>query len=355
MAPSPTKCEIEFPRNPEAQNLEAVTQPGSSSVGKLARRVGRKLLRAYNAHSPITRGKVRAVKILNPYLSELEPIEVAAVHSSIEMELDLREFVQRFIYYNLWEPHVTRVLLSLLSPGKTFFDIGSNVGYYTLLAVEAVGSRGSVHAFEANPRVFKLLHENVQRNRFEAAQLNNVALSDSNGSVQFCIDDLNPGSSSISGRGAQKVTRLTVPAVTLDTYIVQNDIEMVDVVKIDVEGAEVIVFKGGKRMLSRFRPDIVGEFSKAMMTRESGGEQEIVALLADLEYEAFILRANEVVSVPIRNIYETGESAPELFLTARKDSPVLRNSRLHFLHADVERELAPNVNPHKAPGGFPRE
>jgi FkbM family methyltransferase len=300
-------------------NISAASD--GASVGKLVRRVGRKMLRAYNAHSPITRGKVRAVTVLNPFFSKLEPTEVTAVHSSIEMELDLREFVQQFIYYNVWEPHVRQVLLSILRPGQTLFDIGANVGYYTLLGAEAVGAGGAIHAFEANPKVFKVLRENVERNRFHKLSLNQVALTDANGQIEFSIDNVNPGSSSISGRGASSVTRVSVPSLILDSYVDRNSVTSVDVIKIDVEGSEVMVFRGGKQTLSRFRPDIVGEFSKDMMTRESGGGEELVELFASLGYRAFRLERDGAAPIPIHEIYEADEFARDLYLTTRATSP----------------------------------
>jgi FkbM family methyltransferase len=287
------------------------------SVDKFVRRLGRKALRAYNAHSPLPRGKVRAVRMFNPYFSRLEPMELTVVHNSITMDLDLREFVQQFIYYNLWEPDVRNTLLSVLRPGMTFLDIGANVGYYTLLAAYAVGSTGTVHAFEANPQVFETLRGNVQRNGFKRTSLNNVALTNVIGQVTFCIDELNPGSSSLSGKGFVKAAQISVPGITLDSYTQSKHLNRVDVIKIDVEGAEILVFSGAKNTLMRFRPDIVGEFSKQMMTRESGGEREIVDLLTSLQYRAFLLARGKLTPLPIDRIYETGTFAPELYLTTR--------------------------------------
>jgi FkbM family methyltransferase len=295
-----------------------VRQMGSRSLSlsKLIRRCGRRFLRAYNAHSPVQRGKVRAVKVLGPYLIALEPSEIVA-YDSITMELDLQEFVQQYIYFNVYEPHVKWLLRSLLEPGKSFFDIGAHVGYYTLLAAHAVGPKGVIHSFEANPGTFELLSKNVRRNDFGRILLNRVALTDMNGEVRFCIDEIRPASSSLSGKGADRLTELSVPSVTLDSYIESNSVTMLDLIKIDIEGGEVRVFRGGQETLSRFRPDIVGEFSKEMMTRESTGEQEMIGLLKSLRYQAFTLRGNRLRPIGIERIYDTGEWAADLYLTAR--------------------------------------
>jgi FkbM family methyltransferase len=284
-------------------------------LSKLIRRYGRRFLRAYSTHSPLQRGKVRAVKVLAPYLIGVEPTEVI-VQDSVTMELDLQEFVQQYIYFNLYEPHVKWLLQSLLQPGKTFFDIGAHVGYYTLLAARAVGPSGVVHSFEANPRTFELLSKNVRRNKLGPTLLNRVALADLNGEVKFCVDEIRPASSSLSGKGAEKKTELSVPSVTLDSYVANNRVATLDLIKIDVEGGEGRVFRGAQETVSRFLPDIIGEFSKEMLTRENGQEQEVIDLFKRLHYQAFTTWGSRLRPIAIERIYDTGEWAADLYLTA---------------------------------------
>lgn len=90
------------------------------------------------------------------------------------------------IYYQGWsEPEVAAFLLRLLKPGMTFVDVGAHIGEYVLLAAAVVGREGNVHAFEPDPRNYRLLERNVKINNLTSVHLNQCAVYSCDGIVQL--------------------------------------------------------------------------------------------------------------------------------------------------------------------------
>jgi FkbM family methyltransferase len=171
--------------------------------------------------------------------------------------------ISRSIFCNgCHEPQLTSLLLPLLKPGMTVFDIGANIGYYTLLMARKVGHAGSVHAFEINDHVIDLLTRNLELANARNVKLVRRAVAKTTGEVDFFVPrpgDEAEGSLRKSARYDSART-VRVASVSLDDYLQENKIEKVDLIKIDVEGAEYEVFEGAKNLLSSaHRPVIMFE------------------------------------------------------------------------------------------------
>jgi len=153
-------------------------------------------------------------------------------------------------YQGFSEPDTADLLRALLQPGMVLADVGAHFGEYTLLGARRVGDTGEVHAFEPDPRVHDALVENVRLNRLERVVIRPWAVSDAEGEVELrlaaepALSALAVASSPLSP--GQRVHR--VRAVTLDGYVAARRL---DVVKIDVEGAEMRVLRGAQRLLQR--------------------------------------------------------------------------------------------------------
>lgn len=160
-------------------------------------------------------------------------------------------------------------LWSSLSPGDVFYDIGANAGYYTLLGSRAVGPEGEVKAFEPVPEnVSKLMHH-LLLNGIANVDVFEVALLDRSGRVCLALDD-----GSTQARLSSDGT-LAVEGRTLDVL----DLSPPDVVKMDVEGAEAAVLRGGIETIREHRPLVFfsthGEVLRA----------ECYSLLTEVEYK----------------------------------------------------------------------
>ncbi|MGC2181711.1 MAG: FkbM family methyltransferase [Terriglobales bacterium] len=176
-----------------------------------------------------------------------------------------------------YEPPTVKVISDLLRPGMTFFDVGANVGQYTLLAI---GLDCEVHSFEPAPAIFQFLSDNVKE-MTKPAHINQCALSDSEDTATLYIatpDNL--GATSLSKQYCHSGETFQIACTTIDNYMQKNGIAKVDAIKIDVEGAESAVLRGAEKLLSGpHRPWIVIEYEEAAQSRFGSSCAELTKFL----------------------------------------------------------------------------
>ena len=170
---------------------------------------------------------------------------------------DLREPIAFHLAVDgVYEPETLAVILDHLRPGDVFVDIGANIGAFTLPAARKVGKTGRVLAAEASADIFLYLLRNVAVNGANDVITLNCAICNSTGSVHFYPAPKEKfGMGSLGAQFSGKP--VTVPAKRLDTALEQTGIKHVDVLKIDVEGFEVSVFKGAHKLLTGTRPPLI--------------------------------------------------------------------------------------------------
>src|SRR5262249_22487274 len=157
------------------------------------------------------------------------------------------------------EPKVQNVLRERLAAGATFYDVGANIGFFSLLGARLVGPSGRVVALEADPENASRLREHAERNAFSWLNVEEKAAWSRSGTVSFARCD--PATSPDRGLGcvgdSGGVGTITVEATSLDDCA--ERFPAPDFIKCDVEGTEVEVFRGAQRMLIDKRPIIVCE------------------------------------------------------------------------------------------------
>jgi len=153
-------------------------------------------------------------------------------------------------------------LIQTYKPTRNYviIDVGSHIGTYSLKSSKAVGNTGRVFAIEPNPRNYSLLLKDIKLNKATNIVPIQAAISDSNGEITLHIIDSawNSGGSFIHSRTLKRdpqrekyvVDNIKVKTVTLDALIYTLDINRVDILKVDVEGAELLVLKGAERAFS---------------------------------------------------------------------------------------------------------
>lgn len=186
----------------------------------------------------------------------------------------------------------TSFYLGLLREGMTVFDVGANVGELTRLFSRVVGT-GTVHAFEPSAACFARLEAACDAFGRDNVVLNHVALADRAGRVTLHVyDDEHLGWNSLVRRPLARYgieveapVEETATATTLDRYCAERGIERIDLLKLDVEGAEHQVMAGSRRMLSEKRVDcLTFEFGQTTFDMGSSPE-EIATLLEEVGYE----------------------------------------------------------------------
>jgi FkbM family methyltransferase len=167
------------------------------------------------------------------------------------------------------EPKVESSYLGLLRPGDVVYDIGANIGWYSLLAARVVGPAGSVLAFEPSLENALVARQNAAVNRLANITVIAAALTDEDGWMPFLEKgslegrlEKDDGPAQAERRARQTVQvagRTLVPATTLDSWIAHTGQPAPTLIKIDVEGAEVGALRGMLGTLRDARPTLIIE------------------------------------------------------------------------------------------------
>lgn len=158
-----------------------------------------------------------------------------------------------------YEPHVTYVIESILKPGQTFVDIGANIGYFSLLAANSVGPHGKVIAFEPIEHNWSLFLKSIQVNGIDNIELHKMAIMDENKTVSMIqYERINSGSFHLLNTPHTNKHIYHVEGKRLDDIL---DNQSVNVIKIDVEGAEGLAFRGMIETIKKNLPIIIIEYT----------------------------------------------------------------------------------------------
>lgn len=224
---------------------------------------------------------------------------------------DSDQVVSRSIYYNgTYEAGTLYVLSKCLAEGNTYFDIGSNIGLMALYASKYVGSNGKVLAFEPEPETFKILKSNIQLNQFSNIEPLEMALGSSKETATIYGSQTNLGAASLIPSEELISHGSTVRIETLDTLLSERSIVSVQMMKIDVEGWELEVLKGGKTLLSRSDAPILCIECSRLHPLHNAKIEDLFTFVSEINaYQIFRLargkeRASKLVKI------ETAEALP---------------------------------------------
>ena len=163
------------------------------------------------------------------------------------------------------EPPVQRCLARYLAPGGVFYDVGANVGFFSLLAAQRVGRGGSVYSFEPVSENVMAIRRNARLNEMAHVSIFEVAADSQSGTGELLLADWDGGSSlrNAAAGAVEPVERRMVPVVSLDDLVDDEGLRPPTVVKIDVEGSEMGALQGMVKTLEKFKPVLVYEVDDA--------------------------------------------------------------------------------------------
>ncbi len=216
--------------------------------------------------------------------------------------------LERFIYaYGTFEAGTLYAIEKCLRRNDTFFDIGSNIGLMSLLASQVIGEHGTVYAFEPEPAVFSSLRQNIEINRVRNVRAFPIALGSARTTETIYSNlDKSRGSASLIRPHEDLTEGIEVQVDTLDEFTIRENISDTRMMKIDVEGWELEVLQGAKRLLSSCSaPIICIEYSKFHQSHKGQALDLYNHILAVNEYKIYKLdRGKEIGSrlVRIRNV-----------------------------------------------------
>ena len=195
------------------------------------------------------------------------------------------------IYYtNDYESECTALLRDLLNPGDIVLDVGANIGWYSTLCALLVGKTGRVVAFEPVPSNYAALSENIFLNNMEKdVYAHRIAVGDRNGEIEIYSFPHERGSDSLSTLGRDNYSKSRAPMVTLDDFLSQQHIGAVNLVKCDVEGAELMVLRGGRRLfLSDNAPMVLIELNDETGAYFGFDRARVLEVLQGYGYDYFL-------------------------------------------------------------------
>jgi FkbM family methyltransferase len=197
-----------------------------------------------------------------------------------------------------WEAYETQLTLRHLQPGDVYVDVGANIGYYTLVAAQRVGSQGKVIAYEPDPKNFALLQANVELNHLSQVQVFPYALYDKNSEGKLFLSDDNFGDHRLYDASTSRDSR-NITLVHGGEYLSQQT-ERIDFLKIDTQGAEFFVVNGLQSLIMENRNHLrlVLEFCPYGIRHSGADGYALVQLLDALDMQLHIVDHQQTCLIP---------------------------------------------------------
>lgn len=193
--------------------------------------------------------------------------------------------LSKMIYYG-FENEELEFTFNFLRKGDIFFDIGANIGLFSLVAAKRIGETGKIFAFEPSPKTFLRLKENIVLNKFENIIPLNLGLSNKIEKLPFNISETGYDAwNSFAGNGSELLQKsIEVPVITLESFISEKKLSNIQLFKIDVEGWEKFVLLGGEKYLRINSPVIILELTESNTFSAGYMVQELYSLLESWGY-----------------------------------------------------------------------
>ena len=204
----------------------------------------------------------------------------------------------KIFFFGEYEQDTNTVLSKYIKKGDVVIEAGANIGSETLLISKLVG-QGSVYGFEPNPYTFERLSINVSVNSLTNVKVFDCALGESDGNINFNIypkNFCNPGMSS-KYMETPITQKITVVQKTLDSFIKQNNIDKVDFLKMDIQGAEMDLLLGAGETIRKHKPTVFLEAFALFNDTKALFEK-----FKEYGYNVYLIKENNIE--PIRNIAE---------------------------------------------------
>jgi FkbM family methyltransferase len=183
----------------------------------------------------------------------------------------------------------------LLTDARVVFDVGANVGWYSAIASQTLGADGQIFAFEPDPITCAILERNLARNGLKNVRLVRTALSDREGEAAWDTS-AHPGDYHI--KDLSQPTGKTVPLTTIDTFCGEHKVE-IDLLKMDVQGAEPRIFAGMLKALARQKrkPCILSEFWPWAMARGGASASTYLDALEAQNFAPLVIEAERFCEI----------------------------------------------------------
>jgi len=212
-------------------------------------------------------------------------------HKGLTIQIHLGNDLSRALFIGgCIEPNEFVFLDSVLKEGMVFVDAGANEGLYSLFASRCVGTSGRVFSFEPSQREFQRLECNILLNGLQNVHAVRAALAEAPGEMQLSIAGSPHAGQNTLGNFIYQVPLLrteSVSAQTLDAFAAESGLTRLDVLKLDVEGAERRVLEGSRRVLRQMRPMVLLEACDAALQAQGSSLPDVLEFLRSQDYRVY--------------------------------------------------------------------
>lgn len=220
-----------------------------------------------------------------------DPVRVRWIDGLVT-DLVLGNDLSRCVYVGgSFEPNEFCLLDSLLEPGSTFVDVGANEGFYSLFAARRVAPHGRVFAFEPSPRERLRLERNIRINDLHDVRVFSEGLAEAPGNAVLHIADREHSGLNSLGEfgysGVERVGNVEILLTTLDCLRKRGEIPRVDVLKMDVEGAEMRVLSGASETLRDDKPLVLMELLDSALRGQGSSSKEVLDFIRTAGFRVF--------------------------------------------------------------------
>jgi FkbM family methyltransferase len=270
----------------ENSTLKTASYPANRRVTRpsTATRLASRCISQYLRSSPILRGKHAL------WTAAAKRFLVSEIKSGLWIRTSgLTDAEKKLFLRGSKEPRSVAFVAELLEADMVVFDVGANIGYYSLIVARCVGTTGQVHAFEPTPALAERIRLNAYLNNLTQVIVNEVAVSEGAGTASLHISREDPEANSLFNMESGTDV-VSVSTTGLDAYSANAGISHVDLIKIDCEGSELSVLRGARELLSRQdAPVLLLECNSASLSASGGNVSDLCQYLQDASYECYCL------------------------------------------------------------------
>jgi FkbM family methyltransferase len=191
---------------------------------------------------------------------------------------------------------MTWFIKARLTPGAVCFDVGTDRGWFSLLMGSIVGEAGKVYSFEPYPPNFSKLNQNLDVNQFSWVSAHNLAICDQTGKMNFrppsdTVTHHESFLSDCSGVGylshQKEAGSIEVETTSIDQFVAQHVIDRLDLIKIDIEGAETAALIGAMNTIRQLRPILLIEYNRETAIRAGSSIEALDDLIESMDYDRY--------------------------------------------------------------------
>ena len=242
----------------------------------------------------------------------------------ITQKPDKRTAPFEIINFGDYESQDAKFLYEIISDGDTILDIGANIGWYSMSFAKKKPS-SIIHAFEPLPETFSSLISNVNINHMSNIICNNFGFSNEAKTLTFYTSaHTSVSNSAINITEDLFAKEVKCVVTTMDSYVSSNNIT-VDIIKCDVEGAELLVYQGGEKTISKNLPIVFTEMLRKWAAKFGYHPNDIIAFFSKFGYRCFTTSENQIFNLsPISSVSNSTVKTNFFFLHPDKHVEIIK-------------------------------